>query len=109
MLQMVPENPAGRGLYAVTLIYNGRSEEAFSLIDQMVRDEPEHFFAHLGLFLKYALQGRKQEALQSVTDELKFVAGRDITSSWFVAMGYAMLDEREKAMDWLEKTVDLGF
>ena len=109
MLQMVPENPAGRGLYAVALIYNGRLEEAFSLIDRIVQDEPKHLFAQLGLFLKYAVQGKKQEALQSVTDELRFVAGRDITYSWFVAMGYAILDEREKAMDWLEKTVDLGF
>jgi non-specific serine/threonine protein kinase len=109
MLQMVPENPAGRGLYAVALIYNGRLEEAFSLIDRIVQDEPKHLFAQLGLFLKYAVQGKKQDALQSVTDELRFVAGRDITYSWFVAMGYAILDEREKAMDWLEKTVDLGF
>jgi non-specific serine/threonine protein kinase len=84
-------------------------EEAFSLIDRIVQDEPKHLFAQLGLFLKYAVQGKKQEALQSVTDELRFVAGRDITYSWFVAMGYAILDEREKAMDWLEKTVDLGF
>jgi non-specific serine/threonine protein kinase len=109
MLQMVPDDPAGRGLYAMTLIYNGRSEEAISLIDQLVQAEPNHLFSQLGLFLKYALQGRKQEALQSVTDELRFVAGRDITYSWFVAMGYTMLDEKEIAMDWLEKTVDLGF
>ena len=109
MYQMFPDNPANRGLYAMILIYNSRYEEAFSLIDKIVEDNPEHFFAHLGLFLKYALQGKKKEALQSMTQELQLIAGRDITYSWFIAIGYAILDEREKALDWLENAVKWGF
>lgn len=108
MYQMFPDNPANRGLYAMILIYNNRLEEAFSLIDQIVEDNPKHFFAHLGLFLKYALQGKKQEALQSMTQELQLIAGRDITYSWFIAIGYAILDERDKALDWLENAVKWG-
>ena len=108
MYEMMPENPANRGLYAVVLIYNKRFDEAFALIDGLVRDEPEHFLARLGLFWKYALQGKKPEALREVTDELKAVAARDITYSWFVAIGYAILREKGQALDWLEIAVNLG-
>ena len=109
MYQMMPENPANRGLYAAILIYNHRLEEAFSLIDQLAEDEPTHLFTQLGLFLKYGLQGDKAAAKQMVTEELQLVAGRDITYSWFVAVGFAIIDEKEKALDWLENAVNWGF
>lgn len=108
MYEMVPDNPAARGLYAMILIYNERNEEAYALIDRIAEDNPGHFFAHLGLFLKYAHQGKKEEALKSITPELERVAGRDITYSWFIATGYAILDERDKALDWLENAVKWG-
>ena len=44
-----------------------------------------------------------------VTEELQLVAGRDITYSWFVAVGFAIIDEKEKALDWLENAVNWGF
>ena len=109
MYQMFPDNPANRGLYAMILIYNNRLEQAFALIDRIVEDNPEHFFAHLGLFLKYALQKKKTEAHRSMTQELRLIAGRDITYSWFIAIGYAILDERKEALDWLENAVRWGF
>ena len=31
-----------------------------------------------------------------------------ITYSWFIAIGYAILDERDKALDWLENAVKWG-
>jgi serine/threonine protein kinase/lipoprotein NlpI len=109
MVQMMPDNPVNRGLYAVILIYNKRYEEAFALIDGLARDDPKHFLAHLGLFWKYALQGKKPEALREVNEEMKAVAARDITFSWLTAIGYAILQERKQALDWLEVAVNLGF
>jgi serine/threonine protein kinase/Flp pilus assembly protein TadD len=109
MYEMMPENPANRGLYAAILIFNFRFEEAFSLIDQLAKDEPTHLFTQIGLFLKYGLQGDKAEAKQMVTEELQLVAGRDITYSWFIAVGYAIIGEKEKALDWLENAVNWGF
>jgi len=109
MYDMTPDNPASRGLLAATLIYDQQFDKAIALIDQLVKDEPKHIFTQLGLFLKYALQQKRREALSAVTEELALVSGRDITFSWLVAAGYAILGEKETAMDWLERAVNLGF
>jgi len=107
--QMDPENPAYRWVYAWTLTYNQRLKEAYSLLDRNATDAPEHFFTRLGLFFKYALQGKKLEALQFVTPELQITARRDMQYSWSVSTGYALLDEKEKALDWLENAMNRGF
>jgi hypothetical protein len=44
-----------------------------------------------------------------VNEEMKAVAARDITFSWLTAIGYAILQERKQALDWLEVAVNLGF
>jgi hypothetical protein len=109
MYAMLPDNPASRGLYAIVLIYNGRQQEAFVLIDQLAGGEPPHVLGRLGLFWKFALQGKKPEALAEVTPELRAVAGRDITFSWLMATGFAILKDKDQALDWLETAVRLGF
>jgi tetratricopeptide (TPR) repeat protein len=109
MYQMLPENPANRGLYATVLLYNGRYDEAYALIDQIYEAAPQHLFAQLGMFLKLALQGKKEEALQSLTYQLEYVARRDKTYSWYMAVGYSILGEKNMALDWLGNAVDLGF
>jgi len=107
--QMDPENPACRTVYAWILAYNQRLKEAYSLFDQNVKETPQHFFTRLGLFFKYALQGKKTEALQSVTPELQITGRRDLEYSWIIATCYALLDEKEKSLDWLENAVNRGF
>ena len=109
MYAMLPDNPASRGLYAIVLIYNRRQEEAFGLIDQLAGGQSPHVLGRLGLFWKFALQGKKPEALAEVTPELRAVAGRDITFSWLTATGFAILGDKDQALDWLETAVRLGF
>ncbi len=109
MYEMMPDNPVNRGLYATVLIYNHRQDEALALIDRMAQDDPDHILTRLGLFWKFALQGRTEEARREVSPELRAVAGRDITFSWFLATGHAALKDTEAALDWLENAVRLGF
>ena len=59
--------------------------------------------------LKYALQGKQQQALAAVTPELEAVAEGDMYNSWFVAECYALIDEKEQALDWLDKAIENGF
>jgi hypothetical protein len=58
--------------------------------------------------MKYALLGKREEAF-TVLDERAIAASRrDFHYSLILAEGYALLGEKEKALEWLEHAVDLG-
>jgi hypothetical protein len=63
----------------------------------------------LGFFTKYALQGKKKKALDEVTPQLETAAKGVEYLSRDMAHGYAMIDEKEKALDWLENAANRGF
>jgi hypothetical protein len=54
------------------------------------------------LFLKYGLKGEKKKALEVITSQLTTVVRWDEHLSWTMADCYALIDEREEALDWLE-------
>jgi tetratricopeptide (TPR) repeat protein len=65
--------------------------------------------ASLGFFTKYALQGKKKKALDEVTPQLETAAKGVEYLSRDMAHGYAMIDEKDKALDWLENAANRGF
>jgi serine/threonine protein kinase/Tfp pilus assembly protein PilF len=109
MLLMDPHNPVSLLFYAWSLTFAGRLDEAYELIDQVEKYAPGTVYASLGLFTKYALQGKKKEALDQITPELEEGAKGVEYLSRDMAHGYALLDEKEKALDWLENAVNRGF
>ncbi len=109
MFMMDPHNPVSLWFYAWSLIFAGRNEEAYALIDQLAEDAPGTVYASLGLFIKYALQGRKKDALKAVTPQLNISAKGVEYLSRDMAHGYALIEEKEKALDWLENAVNRGF
>ncbi|MEE8603830.1 MAG: protein kinase [Candidatus Aminicenantaceae bacterium] len=109
MSLMDPHNPVSLLFYAWSLTFADRMEEAYALIDQLSKNAPGTVYASLGLFTKYALQGKKKEALKAVTAKLKIAAKGVEYLSRDMAHGYALIDEKEKALDWLENAIDRGF
>ena len=108
-LQMNPDNPLGRVVYAIFLAYNHRYDEAFAHIDRHIKDSPQSVWAQLGVFLKYALQGNKDMALQSATDELKEAMKWDNIYPVWMAECYALIGEKEEAIEWIEEATRWGF
>ena len=106
--EMAPEGPLP-WLYAILLAGNQRLDDSFRIIDRMQEDSPESNHTRQALFLKYALQGRKKEAIQTVTPELIAWARWDELWPWAMAAGYTLIEERNEAMDWLELAVSRGF
>jgi serine/threonine protein kinase/tetratricopeptide (TPR) repeat protein len=109
MSQMDPHNPVSLWFYAWSLAFAGRTEEAYALIDQLAENAPGTVYTSLALFTKYALQGKKIEALEAVTPQLKIAAKGVEYLSRDMAHGYALIDEKEEALDWLENAIDRGF
>ncbi len=109
MYQMDPNSPIARWFYAWSLAFAQRNDDAFLIIEKLARDFPDTVYALLGMFIKYALLGEKEKTLQAVTPELEVAAKGVEYFSRDMAHGYALIGEKDSAMDWLENAVNRGF
>jgi tetratricopeptide (TPR) repeat protein len=109
MHRMDAGNPVTRWFLALVLSRCGRRAEALTLLHQIIRDTPETTFARHALFLKHALERNRSAALAVVTPELLFEARWDQHASWWMAATYALVDERDAALDWLSNASSLGY
>jgi len=107
--EIEPENPIFRYWYAMGLAYDHRYEEAYKLFNLIEKETNTTIFSKLGTFIKYALQGEKEGALQSVTEDLKSLAKEDEMYPIWMAEGYSLIGEKGDAIDWIEHGIDYGF
>ena len=92
----------------MALAANSQVKEACSVIDLIVRDTPQVHFAGLGTFMKHTWLGEADKALEIVNPNWTESARFDETFSWHVAAGYALIQKKEEAFDWLENSVNSG-
>jgi TolB-like protein/Flp pilus assembly protein TadD len=109
MHRMDSSNPVARWFLAHTLGRCGRRAEALALLHQIRRDTPDTTFARHALFFTHALERNRNAALAAVTPELSSEARWDQHASWWMASTYALIDERDAALDWLSNASDLGY
>jgi TolB-like protein/Flp pilus assembly protein TadD len=107
--QSDPDNPAKEFFYALILAYNKAYEEAFSVIEKCAKADPNNALSKFGLLLKYGLQKDRENAFQIMTPDFRKTCQRDGEWSYYVADAFALLDEKEEALDWLENAVNRGF
>jgi len=104
-----PESPFAQGVYAVTLAYNNKVEEAISMVDKAVAATPNNVMAKFGLLLKYGLLKERDKAFQVMTPEFQETCKRDYAWSYNVGSSLSLLDAKSEALDWLENSVNRGF
>jgi len=109
LYRLEPENPFGQFMYALILTYHKEMDEAISIIDQNAKANPGTVFAKLGLILKYAIKGNKEKAFQEITPDFQKTVQRDYTYSHHLASFFALIDEKEETLNWLENAVNRGF
>ena len=102
------EDPAGRIFYAFLLAYAGQVQDACSILNMIIKDTPRHALGRIAHILTPALQGRKVEVLKTIQTKDMEYARRDFVYSHWIADCYALVGENEKAMDWLEISVNQG-
>ena len=56
-----------------------------------------------------ALRGQRDELMRLMTPELRAAAEWDEIFAWWTADCFALVNERELAMDFIERAVDFGF
>ena len=87
---------------------SGGIEEACELFGKIIRDTPEHPAAAAGAFLQHALRGEIQKATEAVTETLEQAAWWDDYTPVIMAGGYAMIGDRERALSWVDRAIEMG-
>jgi len=108
LYEMYPESAYSKWSYALILTCNNQYDEAFSIIDQSAKTDPDNVLTELGLMLQYGLRGEKEKAFQRMTSDFKKTCQRDYSFSHHVAGVFALLDEKKEALNWLESAVNIG-
>lgn len=103
-----PDNILSIWYTAILLAGNNDTQGAIDLIDSYHKQFSEIFFYTFLLLFKFSLQQNKPKVTELFTDDIKVMAWNDFHMPWFMAECYALLGEKELALDWLDRAVDQG-
>ena len=78
------------------------------MFGELADEQPGTLFAGIGLSMKFAFEGKRAEALTRLNARSLQPSRRDFQYACWVAECYALIDERETALEWLERDVELG-
>ena len=106
--QADPESPVRAIHYAFALVYNKAFDEGFSIIDQSAKADPNNIMSKFGLLVKYGLLKDKERIIQIMTPDFINTCRRDSEWSYTVAQAFALLGEKNEALNWLENSVTRG-
>lgn len=103
-----PNHPLVKIFRSFVLYYQGKTDEAISLIHDVLEKNTkmDGIRPILGVFL--ASQGRNEEALAQLTDETKALAKSDHDMAYWLAQAYSILHQKEDSFKWLERAIKLG-
>ena len=104
-----PANPTPRMMHAMMLAANGRRDEGATILDAVARDTSPMAWARLAPAMACALRGQRDELLRLMTPELHAAVKWDEIFAWWTADCFALVNEREVAMNFLERAVEFGF
>ncbi len=109
-LDMDPNNPFMMLVYCQICARVLSADKIISVLNKLETFFPHHTFSLHGRFLRLTLEGKRKEALKAGEDEvLQNSAKWDEHTSWWLSSTYALLNEKEKALEWLEKAISLGY
>lgn len=63
----------------------------------------------MSLLLKCALRHEKDKALQTLTKQKREILWKDPEGPWLIAGVFALLDDKNEALSWLERAVARGW
>ena len=107
--ELEPENPLLMYWNAMILACKNEYKEACDIFESISKLRNIGLFNRLSSFFTYALQGQQKQAMKTVTDDFKNVAKEDEFYPIWMAECYALIGEKEEAIDWLEHAINFGF
>jgi non-specific serine/threonine protein kinase len=109
MHKIVPEGSMWRFWKSIVLLYRDLPDETYDFIDSNIKEPGLDCLDKMSLFLKYALKGNKKGMEAILKPDFIEAAQKDGQYSWHMATFYSYIDEKDRALDWLENAVARGF
>jgi non-specific serine/threonine protein kinase len=103
-----PGDAMTKWCYGLSLAYMNRTEEAGSIFEDFAREQPGTLFGSLGLSFKYALEGKTSETLKMLDSNPSLKEPWDFQTAYWKSACFALIGEKERALDCLELDVNLG-
>jgi serine/threonine-protein kinase len=103
-----PNHPLVKIFHARILLYHNETNKAIRLMQDVLHDNPDMEGMKPILAISLATAGRVDEARQQLTERALKMAKADHDMAYWTASTYALLGEKENALDWLESAIRLG-
>ncbi len=103
-----PDNPLVRTMRALGLYYTGKTDDAVTLMSDVVRKHPNMHGIRPFLAMFLSAQGKHDEAISHLTDDVKRNGEVDADIAYSIGSVYALEGVASEAFAWLERSIRLG-
>ena len=103
-----PDHPLIRTFRTQLLYYRGEHVKAAEVLEQVLEQQPQLDGIRPIYATFLSALGFSEEARAQLTDEVKKTADTDHDVAYWLASAYAMEGERDKALKWLRRAIELG-
>lgn len=106
VFEMDSQNPLLGMNYVYMLLHNQKPDKAKAIIEKFVKKDSRNVCIEMSQFLMHSFLSEKEAANAAVSENLKSTARKDDFFSLIMADCYAMIDEKDEALEWLEHGVN---
>jgi serine/threonine-protein kinase len=107
-MEVEPDHPLQKAFLGRIRFYQGRLDEAALLLEDVFEKAPSARGLLPILAIIYGARGEHDRARRLVQDDVIDTACADHDVAYWLASFYALENEREEALKWLERAVELG-
>jgi hypothetical protein len=106
--EMEPANRTSLWYKSQLLAWLKRYNELYELSENLTQGNPDDIWSQTIRCMTLAIQGKKDEALNSVSKANLIHCWNDFGLPWLMCECYSIMEEKDESLRWLERSIDRG-